>query len=72
MTSGVESLHGTEPAEIFNSGLENIDQIEAVAVAVQWKNGAITTGWSNCDARVLAFMLMAIDEKFRRDYFRNI
>ncbi len=27
----VASLHGTTPAEIFESGIENLDRIEAVA-----------------------------------------
>lgn len=35
----IKSLHGTTVAEIFNSGLENLDQIESVAVAVKWADG---------------------------------
>ena len=30
--SKIESLYGTTPAEIFESGLENLAEIEAVAV----------------------------------------
>ena len=37
--SRVESLYGTSPAEIFQSGIENLDEIDAVAVSVMWKDG---------------------------------
>jgi|TARA_Y100000031_G_scaffold113425_1_gene125304 hypothetical protein len=67
----VESLHGTTPAEIFESGLENLDQIEAVALAVQWKGGAITAGWSNLDMGQLAVMILALDERQRMANFRG-
>ncbi len=40
----VESLHGTTPAEIFQSGLENLNEIEAVAVSVLWRDGDVTAG----------------------------
>ena len=40
----VESLHGTTPAEIFHSGLENLDDIEAVAVSVLWRDGSVPGG----------------------------
>jgi len=62
----VESLYGTTPAEIFESGLENAGEIAGVAVAVLWKDGRITTGWSNLDPAVLARMLLLLDEKQRR------
>lgn len=62
----VESLYGTTPAEIFESGLENAGEIAGVAVAVLWKDGRITTGWSNIDPAVLARMLLLLDEKQRR------
>jgi hypothetical protein len=65
----VESLYGTTPAEIFQSGIENIDQIEAVAIAVKWNDGTVTAGWSNIGAGELAHMLFTLDEKFRRDHF---
>ena len=42
----IQSLYGTTPAEIFQSGVENIDQIEAVAASVLWKDGTVTSGWS--------------------------
>ncbi len=40
----IRSLHGTTVAEIFNDGLGKLDEIEAVAVSVLWKNGAVTAG----------------------------
>jgi hypothetical protein len=61
----VESLHGTTPAEIFQSGIENIESIAAVAVTVQWRDGSITTGWSDVDPSVLALMVLAMDERQR-------
>jgi hypothetical protein len=36
----IESLHGTTPAEIFQSGLENIGDIQAVSLSVLWKDGS--------------------------------
>lgn len=64
--SKVESLHGTTPAEIFQSGLENLDGIEAVAAVVLWKDGRVTPGWSNVDPAYLAQMLLMLDEAVRR------
>ncbi len=61
----IESLHGTTPAEIFQSGLDNLQEIEAVASAVLWKNGRITVGWSNVDPARLALMILALDERQR-------
>jgi hypothetical protein len=61
----IESLHGTTPAEIFQSGLDNLDEIEAVASAVLWKSGRITVGWSNVDPARLALMILALDERQR-------
>jgi hypothetical protein len=63
----VESLYGTTPAEIFESGLENVGEIVAVATAVLWDDGRITAGWSNVDSPNLARMLLVLDEKQRRD-----
>jgi hypothetical protein len=65
----IESLHGTTPAEIFESGIENLEQIEAVAVAVMWKDGTVTTGWSNTDISSVALMILALDEDQRRKHF---
>lgn len=62
----IESLHGTTPAEIFASGLENAEEIAAVAAAVLWRDGRITVGWSNVDAAQLARMILLLDEKQRR------
>ncbi|MDH3700932.1 MAG: hypothetical protein OEU46_06430 [Alphaproteobacteria bacterium] len=63
----VESLHGTTPAEIFTDGLENVEQIEAVALSVLWRDGTVTSGWSNVDTAQLALMVMVLKEKLRRD-----
>ena len=67
----IESLYGTTPAEIFESGLQNLDQIEAIALSVKWRNGTVTAGWSNVDLAQLAHMLLALDEKMRADNFRE-
>ena len=67
--SKVESLHGTTPAEIFQSGIENLNENEAVAVSVMWKDGTVTAGWSNADLASLALMVLALDEKQRQANF---
>jgi len=64
----VESLHGTTPAEIFESGIENIGDIEAVAVSVLWKDGTVTAGWSNTEIAQVALMILALDEEQRRKH----
>ena len=61
----VQSLYGTTPAEIFESGLENLDQIEAIAATVLWKDGRVTAGWSNVEPAALALMLLMLDEAVR-------
>lgn len=63
----VESLYGMTPAEIFDSGLQNANDIVGVAAAVLWKDGRITVGWSNLDPAHLARMILMLDEKQRRD-----
>ncbi len=68
----VESLHGTTPAEIFESGLENLDQIQSIALSVTWRNGAVTSGWSNASPAELALMVLALDEKFRSENFAEL
>lgn len=69
----IESLHGTTPAEIFQSGLENLGDIEAVAVSVLWKNNTISAGWSNMpDIGRLALMILALDERQRASLFRAV
>lgn len=65
MTPKVTSLYGTTPAEIFESGLENVEEIAAVALSVQWRDGTVTTGWSNADPAALALMILALDERLR-------
>lgn len=67
----IESLHGTTPAEIFQSGLENLTEIEAVAAAVLWKNGTVTAGWSNTDVSRVALMVLALDEEQRKRHLRD-
>ena len=62
----IQSLHGTTPAEIFDSGLENVGEISAVALSVQWSDGTITSGWSDMDASSLARMVLMLDEAQRR------
>lgn len=69
--SKIESLYGTTPAEIFQSGLENMGEIEAVAAAVLWKDGQVTAGWSNADIGDLARMILTLDEDFRRKNLRG-
>ncbi|GMQ96188.1 MAG: hypothetical protein BMS9Abin14_705 [Gammaproteobacteria bacterium] len=64
--SKIESLYGATPAEIFQSGLENLDDIQAIAVGVLWKDGSITTGWSNMDVGSLARLILLLDEAQRR------
>ena len=67
----IESLYGTTPAEIFQSGLENLAEIEAVAATVLWKNGSVTAGWSNADASTIALMVLALDEEQRKRHLRD-
>jgi len=62
----VESLRGTTPAEIFESGLENVSEIVGVAATVLWSDGRVTAGWSNLDAASLSRMILILDEKLRR------
>jgi hypothetical protein len=67
----IESLHGTTPAEIFQSGLENLAEIEAIAISVMWKDGSVTSGWSNVDPARLALMILALDEEQRDKHLRD-
>ncbi len=62
----IQSLHGTTVAEIFSSGLDNLEDIDAVAVSVLWKDGRITAGQSNTTKANLALMVLAMDEHQRR------
>ena len=70
--SDIYSLHGTSVAEIFSSGLENIEQIEAVAVSVVWKDGQITAGASNTSNERLAFMLMVLEQHIKSSLFPDV
>ncbi len=62
----IRSLHGTTPAEIFDKGIENIADINAVALSVSWSDGRITTGWSDIDPGTLARMILLLDEAQRK------
>lgn len=64
----VESLRGTTPAEIFDSGIENVDSIEAVALSVLWKDGTVTAGWSDADVANVALMILALDQEQRKKH----
>ena len=64
----ISSLHGTTVAEIFSSGLENLEQIEAIAVSVLWKDGTVTAGYSNTTQANLALLVLAMDEHQRRGF----
>ncbi|MDP6872650.1 MAG: hypothetical protein QF521_03905 [Alphaproteobacteria bacterium] len=67
----IESLHGTTPAEIFQIGLENIQDIEAVSLSVLWKDGTVTAGWSNLDMASLALMILTLDQKQRLEHIQG-
>ena len=62
----IHSLRGTTAAEIFASGLDNLERIEAVAVSVLWKDGTVTAGYSNTTKANLALLVLALDEHQRR------
>ncbi len=64
----IQSLHGTTVAEIFSSGLENLDLIDAVAVSVVWKDGSVSAGCSNTTTANLALLVLALDEHQRRNF----
>ena len=68
----IESLYGTTPAEIFESGLENLAEIEAVAVSVLWKDGRVTAGWSNADMAQIALLILALDEEQRHKHLAQL
>lgn len=64
--SGIQSLHGTTVAEIFSAGLDNLDQIDSVAVSVLWRDGSVTAGCSNTSAANVALLILALDEHQRQ------
>ena len=66
--SDVLSLYGTTVAEIFSAGLENLENIEAIAVSVLWKDGTVTTGCSSTTKANLALLVLALDEHQRRGF----
>ena len=70
--SSIASLHGMTPVEIFQSGIENIDQIESVSLAVKWRDGSVTTGWSDTGVADLALMMMLLNERFRVEHLSAI
>ncbi len=67
----IRSLHGTTVAEIFSAGLDNLEQIEAIAVSVLWKDEIVTAGCSNTTKANLALLVLAIDEHQRRGFGDN-
>ncbi len=67
----IRSLHGMTIAEIFASGLDNLEEIEAIAVSVLWKDGTVTAGCSNTTKANLALLVLAIDEHQRREFGDN-
>ncbi len=64
----IHSLHGTTAAEIFASGIERLDEIDAIAVSVLWKDGTVTAGCSSTDIAKLALMVLAMDSYQRRAF----
>ncbi len=62
----IRSLHGASVAEIFSSGLEQLDGIEGIALSVLWKNGEVTAGCSNLSSADLALLVLALDNYQRR------
>ncbi len=64
----IRSLHGTTVAEIFSAGIDNLEQIESIAVSVLWKDGNVTAGHSNTSAANLALLVLAMDEYQRRNF----
>ncbi|MBZ0217686.1 MAG: hypothetical protein K8F25_14095 [Fimbriimonadaceae bacterium] len=64
--SEIHSLHGTTVAEIFAAGLDNLDEIEAVAVSVLWKDATVTSGCSNTSKANVALLVLNLDEYQRR------
>ena len=64
--SDIHSLHGTTVAEIFAAGLDNLEDIEAVAVSVLWKDGTVTSGGSNTNKANMALLVLNLDEYQRR------
>jgi hypothetical protein len=71
MTAKIVSLPGATPAEIFSSGLENLDATEDVALSIKWKDGRVTAGWSTTNMSRLAFMILAPDEEQRKRNLRG-
>jgi hypothetical protein len=67
----IHSLHGTTVAEIFSAGIDNLEQIDAVAVSVLWKDGTVTAGCSNTNVANLALLVLAMDEHLRRGFAEN-
>ncbi len=67
----IVSLRGATPAEIFSTGLDNLDEIEEVALSVLWKDGRVTASWSATDMSKLAFMILTLDEEQRKRNLRG-
>jgi len=68
----IVTLHGVEPPEIFQSGLDNADEIQAVVTSILWKDGHVSAGWSNMDPATLARLVLVLDERQRRATISNL
>ena len=66
----VESLYGTTPAEIFESGLENVGHCGGRRNL--WRVGRVTAGWSSVDPASLARMVLMLDQEQRRKTLRPL
>lgn len=64
----IRSLHGTTVAEIFSAGIDNLEQIDAIAVSVLWKDGSVTAGCSNTTNANLALLVLAMDQHLRQAF----
>ncbi len=62
----IRSLHGATVAEIFSSGLEQLEEIEGIALSVLWKDGEVTSGCSNMSSANLALLVLALDNYQRQ------
>ncbi len=62
----IRSLHGTTVAEILSDCMQQRDEIDSIAIAVQWNDGVVTAGHSSTDLGSLALMVLALDAHQRR------
>jgi len=57
----IRCLYGTSAAEIFFAGLESNEHIEAIALSVLWKDGAVSAGSSSTTKTNLARLVIAME-----------